>query len=416
MCGITGFWKNEGASELELVEQVRQMSCALIHRGPDASGEWADEAAGIAMGSRRLAIIDVSPAGHQPMVSANGRYVLSYNGEVYNHVELCSELKAAGVSFRGHSDTEVILEAINAWGLQAAVKRFVGMFAYALWERQTRRLSLVRDRLGIKPMYYGWMGSTLMYGSELKALRTHPDFVPEVDRTSLTLFMRYSVVPAPYSIYTGIRQLEPGVIATFHSPHEREPHVEKFWSMEDVAREGQANPFNGTEAEAIDELDALLREAVSLRMISDVPLGGFLSGGIDSSTVIAMMQTMSSRPVKTFSIGFEEQKYDESDYARKVAEHLGTDHTQMIVTSDKVLKVLPRLPEIFDEPFSDWSQVPTYLLSRLARHDVTVSLSGDGGDELFAGYTHYMDSSALYKMIHPVPPALRRLAGRGLEA
>jgi asparagine synthase (glutamine-hydrolysing) len=385
------------------------MALTMTARGPDDAGEWADPAAGIAVGFRRLAIVDLSPAGHQPMLSASGRCVMVFNGEVYNFQQIREELQAQGLApaFRGHSDTEVMLAAIEAWGLEVAVQRFVGMFAIALWDRQERTLHLVRDRLGIKPLYYGWAGNTFLFGSELKPLRAHPDFCARVDRNALALMLRHNYVPVPYSIYQGFFKLPPGSILTLRPGVVTLPEPVPYWSAKAVAEAGIADPFQGSEAEAVERLDALLREAIALRMIADVPLGAFLSGGVDSSTVVALMQAQSPRPVKTFSIGFYEDSYNEAQHAKSVARHLKTDHTELYLSADEAMNVIPRLPGMYDEPFSDSSQIPTYLVSEMARRSVTVSLSGDGGDELFAGYTRYLWSQSLWKRFGWMPRQMR---------
>ena len=417
MCGLTGFWETSARrAGADLCQTVRRMAGTLHHRGPDDGGEWAEARAGVAFGFRRLAIVDLSPAGHQPMTSASERYVIAFNGEVYNFEALRAELTGqnAAPAFRGRSDTEVMLAAIEAWGLEAAVRRFVGMFAFALWDRQERILHLVRDRLGIKPLYYGWAGDTLLFGSELKALRAHPAFRPEIDRDVLTLLLRHNYVPAPYSIYKGIRKLPPGTILTLRGGGEATPVP--YWSARDAAAAGLADPFSGSEAEATDRLDALLREAVGLRMVADVPLGAFLSGGVDSSAVVALMQAQSARPVQTFSVGFRESGYDEAPFAREVANHLGTDHTELYVSPEDAQAVIPALPAMYDEPFADSSQIPTFLVSQLARRSVTVSLSGDGGDELFAGYNRYFAGRRLWDRMDRMPPALRRAAAGALTA
>jgi len=420
MCGLTGFWETTARrTKADLCRTVQEMAGTLRHRGPDDGGEWAEARAGVALGFRRLAIVDLSPAGHQPMESASERYVIAFNGEVYNFEALRRELAGQGAAppFRGHSDTEVMLAAIEAWGLEAAVKRFVGMFAFALWDRQERVLHLVRDRLGIKPLYYGWAGDTLLFGSELKALRAHPAFRPEIDRDVLTLLLRHNYIPAPYSIYKGVQKLPPGTILTLaggNGPGAAPPVP--YWSVRDAAAAGLADPFSGSEAEAADQLDALLREAVGMRMVADVPLGAFLSGGVDSSTVVALMQAQSSRPVRTFSIGFREAGYDEAPFAREVAGHLGTDHTELYVSPEDAQAVIPTLPTLYDEPFADSSQIPTFLVSELARRHVTVSLSGDGGDELFAGYNRYFVGRSVWNRMRWMPPALRRAAGGTLAA
>src|SRR5574341_1166538 len=418
MCGITGYLDAARRSnEDQLCAAVTRMADAIQHRGPDDSGAWADPAAGVALGFRRLAIIDLPPAGHQPMHSADGRWVITYNGEVYNYEALREELAPYGFSYRGHSDTEVMLAAITQWGLDDAVRRFIGMFAVALWDRKGRQLHLFRDRLGIKPLYYGWLGQTFLYGSELKAFKVHPDFRPQIDRESLSLFMRHGYIPAPYSIYKDVYKLPQGTILTI-SPDEPGslPEPRSYWSAREVAERGMAEPFRGSEEEAVEALEALLKDAVGLRMIADVPLGAFLSGGIDSSTVVALMQAQSNRPVRTFSIGFREQDYDEADHARAVAQHLATDHTELYVTPQEAMAVIPRLPALYDEPFADSSQIPTFLVSELARRHVTVSLSGDGGDELFAGYDRYLITRDLWRGIGWMPSPLRRAAASGLTA
>ncbi len=395
------------------------MTNQLVHRGPDDSGAWVDAHTGIALGTRRLAIVDLSPAGHQPMVSRSGRFVITYNGEVYNFRELRKELEPRGHTFRGHSDTEVILAAVEEWGLKEATKRFVGMFAFALWDRQERALHLVRDRLGIKPLYYGWAGATFLFGSELKALRAHPAFRPEINRDALALQMRYSYVPQPYSIHQGIYKLPQGCILTL--PASNLPCVDHarpcpYWSAKEVAEHGEADAYRGSEGEAAEQFDTLLREAVRLRMIADVPLGAFLSGGIDSSTVVALMQAQSTRPVKTFTIGFYEETYNEAVHAKAVAAHLGTDHTELYVTPEETLTVVPKLPDLYDEPFADSSQIPTYLISALARRHVTVSLSGDGGDELFGGYPRYLRTRTFRRALRSLPSPGRRLFASLLKA
>lgn len=412
MCGISGFFDAEKQmSPEEMGSVVKKMSDALAHRGPDDSGLWVDAENGIALGHRRLAIIDISPEGHQPMVSLDGRYVIVFNGEIYNFLELRHELERLGHNFRGHSDTSVMLAGFSEWGLYEAVKRFNGMFAFALWDRKERVLHLGRDRLGEKPLYYGWIGQTLLFGSELKALKAHP-VQPEINRDALALFLRYSCVPAPYSIYKDIYKLPPGTVLTWNGADD--PTPVSYWSAREVAVAGVAEPFQGSEQEAVAQLDALLREAVGLRMVADVPLGAFLSGGIDSSTVVALMQAQSSQPVKTFTIGFHEDAYNEAQYAKAVAKHLGTDHTELYVTPEQALGVIPKLPILYDEPFSDDSQIPTFLVSQLAKTHVTVSLSGDGGDELFAGYNRYFWGRSIWQKIGWMPPTLRSFAARAL--
>lgn len=416
MCGIIGFWNlSQHLSKDELKAIAQKMSDTLLHRGPDDAGNWVDPEIGIALGHRRLAIVDLSPQGHQPMVSADGRYVIVFNGEVYNFLELRRQLESQGHKFRGHSDTEVMLASFSQWGLDEAIKRFNGMFAFALWDVRERVLHLGRDRLGEKPLYYGWIGQTFLFGSELKALKAHPNFQTEINRDALALFLRYNYVPAPYSIYKGIYKLPPGTVITWNGVNTHATPL-PYWSIKETAELGIANPFPGSELEAVAQLDALLKDAVGLRMIADVPLGAFLSGGVDSSTVVALMQAQSSQPVKTFTIGFDEDAYNEAHHAQAVAKHLGTDHTELYVTPKEALEVIPKLPMLYDEPFSDCSQVPTFLVSQLARRHVTVSLSGDGGDELFAGYNRYFLGRSIWQTIGRIPPILRHTAARTLTS
>jgi len=416
MCGITGFWdipQQLNSSQLQAIAQ--QMSKTLLHRGPDDGGVWVDAETGIALGHRRLAILDLSPEGHQPMVSANARYVIVFNGEIYNYLELRKQLKYLGYQFRGHSDTEVMLAAFSEWGLEAALKRFNGMFAFALWDRQERVLHLGRDRLGEKPLYYGWVGQTFLFSSELKALKAYPDFHAQINRDALALYLRHNYIPAPYSIYQDIYKLPPACILTVH-PTVSVAQPRAYWSAKTTAESGIACPFTGSETDAIAQLDVLLRDAVSLRMIADVPLGAFLSGGIDSSTVVALMQAQSSQPIKTFSIGFYEDGYNEAKYAKAVAQHLGTDHTELYVTPEEAIALIPKLPILYDEPFADSSQIPTFLVSQLARQHVTVSLSGDGGDELFHGYYRYFLARRIWKQIGWMPQSMRKTISHSLTA
>ena len=421
MCGIAGLLEEGGAASSspdELAGAAARMADALRHRGPDSGGVWVDAEAGIALGHRRLAIVDLSPDGHQPMASASGRLVIAFNGEIYNFRELRRELEAAGERFRGHSDTEVLLAAVERWGLDGALARSAGMFAFALWDRHERRLHLVRDRLGKKPLYFGWVGGRFLFASELKAFHADPAFAPEVDRGALALFLRHSCVPAPYSIYRDVFKLPPAGRLSLRPNGSNAPRrgrdllelVEPYWSALTVAERGAAAPLAfDDEDEAVDRLDEVLSQAVGERMVADVPLGALLSGGIDSSTVVALMQRRSSRPVKTFSIGFHERGFDEATDARRVAEHLGTDHTELYVTPEEARAVIPRLPEFYDEPFADSSQIPTFLVARLARRHVTVALSGDGGDEVFGGYRRHFQARRLARL-NRVPPALRASA------
>ncbi len=414
MCGIVGFLQGHPlGSETEHV--LRSMTDRLLHRGPDDSGLWMDEKAGMALGHRRLSIIDLSPAGKQPMRSACGRYVVSFNGEIYNFSELRRELEGLKHSFRGHSDTEVLLAAVSQWGLEKAVERFNGMFAFALWDRQARTLSLGRDRVGEKPLYYGRTGQAFVFASELKALAAFPGFKQEIDRDALALLLRYGYIPAPHCIFLGVHKLPPGMLLTVQAGEASQKPV-PYWSLKDVTDRGMADPFLGSDGEAVAHLDGLLREAVQLRMVADVPLGAFLSGGIDSSTIVALMQAQSSRPIKTFSIGFHEGAYDEATFASGVARHLGTDHTELYITPAEAQAVIPRLPALYDEPFADSSQIPTFLVSELARRQVTVSLSGDGGDEVFGGYNRYFLGQRIWSGIRWMPKSVRVSAGRMLRA
>ncbi|MDP6873933.1 MAG: asparagine synthase (glutamine-hydrolyzing) [Alphaproteobacteria bacterium] len=389
MCGLTGSLEFEPATPAEtLGRQVRAMADTLRHRGPDSDGQWIDAKAGIAFGFRRLAIFDLSETGAQPMTSHDDRYVMVYNGAVYNFPEMRAELTEKGHKFKGRSDTEVILAAIVEWGLEAAVARFVGMFAIALWDRRERTLSLVRDRLGIKPLYYAQFGRHLIFASELRAMRTHPAFQGEIDRDALALYLKRNCVPAPKTIFQGVHKLAAGTILRCGPKGEVE--LTPYWSLRQVAESGQGNRFRGSEQDAAAELEQLLAEAVRCRMIADVPLGVFLSGGIDSSMVAALMQRQSDRPVQTFSIGFSDAAYDEAKDAKTVAGHLGTDHHELYLSEADALDVVPRLGGMYDEPFADSSQIPTYLVSKMAREKVTVVLSGDGGDEMFGGYNRYL--------------------------
>ncbi len=409
MCGITGFWE-PGALAADAEAVLAGMTACLAHRGPDDAGIWLDASAGIALGHRRLSIIDLSPEGHQPMVSRDGRFVIVYNGETYNFAELRRELEAAGDRFRGHSDTEVLLAAIDRWGLGPAVARFAGQFAFALWDRKERRLHLVRDRLGEKPLYYGWQGRTFLFGSELKALRAHPSFHPDVDRDALTLYLRYNCVPAPRSIYRGISKLAPASIATIEA--DRRVTTERYWRLEEAIARGQASPLEGSDTELVDRLEHQLRATIREEMVADVPLGAFLSGGIDSSTIVALMQAESPRAVRTFTIGFHEDAYNEAVYAKVVAQHLGTDHTELYITADEARDVIPRLPSMYDEPFGDSSQIPSFLVSQMARAHVTVALSGDGGDEAFGGYNRYFLGQRIWRTLGSVPVSWRRRVAR----
>lgn len=418
MCGIAGILQRQAGLHREaLLDATGRMADTLAHRGPDGRGVWADAEQGVALGHRRLSIQDLSEAGRQPMVSACERYVMSYNGEIYDFRSLRSELEACGQPFAGHSDTEVLLAAISEWGLDAALPRLHGMFAFALWDRRERALFLVRDRVGKKPLYYGWCGGSFLFGSELKALQVHPEFEPEIDRDALGLLLRHGWIPAPHSIFRGIRKLPAGRVLRVTSDGRAESlQPRAYWSAPEAARRAAAEPFPGSFEEATEVLEARLSEAVSQRMVADVDLGALLSGGIDSSLIVALMQAQSSRPIRTFSIGFEEPDYDEAPYARAVAAHLGTEHTELIVSHRDTRDVIPTLPTLFDEPFADASQIPTWIVSQMTRRHVTVALSGDGGDELFAGYNRYYRALKEWDRWQRTPRALRLAGASGLHA
>lgn len=412
MCGIAGLWDRRAATaEADLNDLARRMIAPIAHRGPDSSGIWVDVSSGIGFGHLRLAIVDLTPAGHQPMVSASGRTVITYNGEVYNAAAIRPELEARGIRFRGHSDTEVIVEACEAWGVESAVRRFIGMFAFALWDREERRLTLARDRLGIKPLYWGTVGDVTLFGSQPKAVTAHPVWRKQLDQESLRDYLRFGYVPAPRAIFEGMRQLEPGTLVEIDAAGRTTER--RFWDLAEVASRGVVARRDPDERALTDELESLLRDAIRLRMIADVPLGAFLSGGIDSSTVVALMQAESNRPIKTFSIGFHEGTHDEAVHAKAVAAHLGTDHRELYLSPVEAREIIPSLPEWYDEPFADSSEIPTHLVARLARREVTVTLSGDGGDELFAGYTRYTQGPRLWRRSRALP-ALLRCAGAGL--
>jgi asparagine synthase (glutamine-hydrolysing) len=390
----------------------------LAHRGPDGEGMWNDPDGGVLLVHRRLAILDTTNAGEQPMHSPCGQYVIAYNGEIYNHLELRRQLAEEGraVNWHGHSDTETLIRCISAWGLKATLSRLVGMFAFALWDKKSRLLSLARDRVGEKPLYWGWQKGALLFGSELKALKAHPDFEGEIDRNALSLFLRHNYVPSPHSIYKGIYKLPPGhflTVSAFESPNLAEP--QPYWSVNEVVADGMREPFTGTDAGAKDILHQGLIASVKGQMLSDVPLGAFLSGGVDSSLVAALMQSQSSSPVRTFAIGFGDARYNEAQHASAVAKHLGTNHTELYVTAEDALNVIPSLPDIYCEPFADSSQIPTFLVTKMAKQQVTVALSGDGGDELFGGYTPYQFAPRYWRYLQKVPQALRSMSGNALS-
>jgi asparagine synthase (glutamine-hydrolysing) len=415
MCGIAGILTREDLRPEELDGAVDRMSRCMTHRGPDDSGTWSDAESGIAFGFRRLSIIDTSGAGHQPMVSASGRFTIVFNGEVYNFVEIRAELERLGVAFRGHSDTEVILAAFERWEIEPAISRFIGMFAMAVWDARGRTLTLVRDRLGIKPLYYYHRPGLVTFASELKGLAAGPEFDRTIDHGALSAYLRYLYVPAPLTIYRSAKKLRPGHILTIADAGLLPP-ARTYWSIEAVQAAGARDPFIGDDDDAVAELQRVLSDAVRLRMRSDVPMGALLSGGVDSSTVVALMQSHATRPTRTFSIGFPGTSHDEAEHARGVASALGTDHTELSVSGDEALAVVPRLPEIFDEPFADPSQIPTFLVCQLAREDVTVALSGDGGDEVFAGYERYLQGERVIGALRRVPRVVRKVAGAGVLA
>ena len=414
MCGLAGFLFDK---QVEAVDaQLKGMADAISRRGPDASGYWHDVAKGIGLAHRRLSILDLSEAGSQPMHSPSQRYVIAFNGEIYNHNAIRRHLEAlphAGLAWRGHSDTETLVTGFDLMGIEATARMAVGMFAFAVWDRQTGKLTLGRDRLGEKPLYYGWQGDTFLFGSELKALRAHSAFNATIDRSALSLFMRHAYIPAPYSIYQAISKLSPGCLLEV-SREQREPVIRQYWSGAEVAESGVAKPFSGSTEQAVDDLEALLKDAVGQQMVADVPLGAFLSGGIDSSTVVALMQAQAARPVKTFTIGFHEAGYNEAEDAMAVARHLGTEHTELYISAQQSIDVIARLPALYDEPFADSSQIPTFLVSQMARQHVTVSLSGDAGDELFCGYNRYQLTRKLWSKLSRVPLPARKLMAKAL--
>ncbi len=419
MCGLVGFLSPQVAQWGEPV--LQRMANTIARRGPDDVGHWMDGDAGVGLGHRRLAIVDLSPAGHQPMTSGSGRYVIAFNGEIYNHLDLRTGLlgmdggAVLATSWRGHSDTETLLAGFDAWGIEATVKRCIGMFAFAVWDKLTHVLTLCRDRLGEKPLYYGWQGqgegAAFLFGSELKALKAHPAFAAEVDRGALSLLMRHGYIPAPHSIYRGIAKLQPGCLLTV-SLAERTPNSATYWSGKSVVEQGLAQPFAGTPVQAVDALESLLKDAVRKQMMADVPLGAFLSGGVDSSSIVALMQAVAKEqggsPVRTFTIGFSEAGYNEAEHAKAVARHLSTNHTELYVSAQQALDVIPKLPSLYCEPFADSSQIPTFLVSQMARQHVTVSLSGDAGDELFGGYNRYVLGQQLWGKLQWLPVGIRR--------
>ena len=431
MCGFAGFLIAGGEAPGSLEAVATGMALAIRHRGPDDAGAWADAQAGIAFGHRRLSIVDLSPAGHQPMASACGRYMIAFNGEIYNHLELRAELRSTATepAWRGHSDTETLLAAFERWGVEATLQKTVGMFAIALWDVQERTLHLARDRFGEKPLYYGWVNGAFVFGSELKALRAYPGFANPVSREALALYMRFTYVPAPHSIYQGIYKLEPGCLLNVCGQPEKMADFQplrppatlegitlrRWWSLADVVEAGAKQPILDEQA-ALAALEDRLSEAVKHQSLADVPLGAFLSGGVDSSAIVALMQRQATQPVKTFTIGFEEAGFDESPHARAVAQHLGTLHTELFVTAAEARDVIPRLPAMYDEPFADSSQIPTHLVCHAARQHVTVALSGDAGDELFGGYNRYFWGPRIWRRLAWLPYPVRQALGKAISS
>jgi asparagine synthase (glutamine-hydrolysing) len=416
MCGIAGFFSKGGVNADTGEALLRQMGDIMLHRGPDGGDVWLDADNGVGLSHRRLAIVDLSDAGRQPMQSANGRFMITFNGEIYNYASIKAELEnSAGVfNWRGHSDTEVLLTAFEVWGVHTTLSKCIGMFAFALWDHKEKQLILGRDRLGEKPLYYAVFNNSLIFGSELKSLCKHPDFRRTVNKDSLVSFIRYSYVPGPATIYDNVYKLEPGSILIVPS-NLADIRKEVYWSASEAIERGVRNPFTGTDQQAVEELEVLLKDAVKNQMLaSDVPLGAFLSGGVDSSTIVSLMQIQSDIPVKTFSIGFGEDEYNEAQYAKAVAEHLKTDHTELYIESQQARDVIPRLPEIYDEPFADTSQIPTFLVAQLAKKDVTVALSGDAGDELFCGYNRYIKAAKYWNKLSKIPIPVRSALSHGI--
>lgn len=419
MCGLTGFFQPSSFKEDGARAILDKMATALIHRGPDSDGFWLDAEAGIALAHRRLSILDLSPAGAQPMPSASGRFVIVFNGEIYNHQEMRHDMEATGAAcaWNGHSDTETLLAGFEIWGFEATLRRARGMFAMALWDRRDRCLYLARDPMGEKPLYYGWQGqgreSVFLFGSELKALRRHPSFEGHIDQGALATYLEKNAVGGSLCIYKKLAKLEPGCFLVL-SARAKEAEIFRYWSIAEQMDAGRAKPFSGSAQDAVETLAVLLKDAVRSQMLSDVPLGAFLSGGVDSSTIVALMQAQSMTPVRTFSIGFEEEVFDEAPMARAVASHLKTAHTELYVPATKAQSVIPLLPRLYDEPFADSSQIPTYLVAEMTRHHVTVALSGDAGDELFSGYTLDHRVARLWSFLRRIPAPLRSSAGHWL--
>ena len=421
MCGIAGFYQANDFTEGFARTVASRMADVMALRGPDGAGVWLDARAGIALAHRRLAVIELSPAGHQPMLSHSGRYALTFNGEIYNHLQLREKVdrrSSTSMPWRGNSDTETLLACIDHLGLEETLRSAIGMFAFGLWDRQDRVLHLARDRLGEKPLYYGWQNQTFLFGSDPSALKRHPAFAGEINHEALTLFLRFSYIPAPWSIYRGIHKLPPGTRLCLPLNGARTntvpPEPRAYWSPADIVSTARREPFTGNDDEAVTTLHDLLFESVGRQMVADVPLGAFLSGGIDSSIITALMQAQSKRPVQTFTIGFHEAGYNEARHAKKIADYLGTEHTEIYVSPTDAMNVIPNLPALYSEPFADSSQIPTFLVAELARRDVTVCLSGDGGDELFGGYPRYTFASPVWRALSVAPPSLLKAVASGL--
>ena len=422
MCGINGFYS---LSSFISDDVISKMNLAISHRGPDSNGFWSDKESGIFFGHSRLSIIDLSAAGNQPMKSNSGRFILTYNGEIYNHLEIRKELEesSSDIKWKGNSDTETLLEAIDFWGTEMTLKKIQGMFAFGLWDQKKRCLILARDRIGEKPLYFGWQGEgnnkTFLFGSELKALKAHPEFSPKINRNAIALQLRHNYIPAPHSIYKDIYKLQPGhylILKESDLKRNLLPDSKTYWSLTETVFSGNKNQLTINESYIQEDLEKHLQSSVRKQMISDVPLGAFLSGGIDSSSIVALMQSQSTYPVKTFTIGFNEDEYSEARHAKKIAEYLGTDHTELYVSSKKAIEVIPKLPNIYDEPFSDSSQIPTFLISQLAKKDVKVALSGDGGDELFCGYNRYIMGEKFWNIFRLMPQSFRKFFASGLQS
>ncbi|WP_417435983.1 asparagine synthase (glutamine-hydrolyzing) [Idiomarina abyssalis] len=417
MCGFSGFFSYQNLrADAPLV--LQRLASTINHRGPDDSGIWFAEQSGIGFAHARLSILELSSAGHQPMVSNDSRYVIVFNGEIYNHLELRAQLNSQNpeIVWSGHSDTETLLNCFALWGVEETLKASVGMFAFSLWDKKEQQLTLARDRLGEKPLYWGWCGDTLLFGSELKALKAHPDFDSEIDRNALALLLRHNYIPAPHTIYQKIEKLPAGHFVQIRkNAHRSEVNPRPYWHLKSAIESSIANPFLGNDAEAVDLLEERISQAVAGQMLADVPLGAFLSGGVDSSTIVALMQRQSTRPVRTFAIGFDEPGYNEAGYAKEVAKHLNTEHTELYVNADDALSLVPKLPEIYCEPFADSSQLPTFLVSGMARQYVKVALSGDGGDELFGGYNYYQFGPNVWSKLKKLPLPLRQMAERMLK-